>query len=76
MTTTPPVTNTTDEPANASWRTSSYSNGQGNCIQTAYLTGAVAVRDSKNPARGATFTATPIAWADFLAHTKRDNFAA
>ncbi|MDT0345936.1 DUF397 domain-containing protein [Streptomyces litchfieldiae] len=33
----------------ACWVTSSYSNGGGNCVEVAGLTGTVAVRDSKAP---------------------------
>ncbi|WP_190131950.1 DUF397 domain-containing protein [Streptomyces mashuensis] len=32
----------------ATWRKSSYSGGEGNCIETADLPGGIAVRDSKN----------------------------
>lgn len=34
------------------WRTSSYSGTQSECVELAPLTGAVAVRDSKQPAAG------------------------
>ncbi len=51
----------------AQWRTSSYSNGQANCVQVAAVAGArpvVAVRDSKAPdASRLIFTAR--AWRHF-----------
>ena len=37
----------------AVWRKSSRSNGDGNvCVEIAFVAGAIAVRDSKNPAGG------------------------
>ncbi|WP_328912663.1 MULTISPECIES: DUF397 domain-containing protein [unclassified Streptomyces] len=35
--------------ANASWFKSSYSNDQGACVEVAFVSGAVAMRDSKDP---------------------------
>jgi hypothetical protein len=32
------------------WRKSTYSNGSSSCVETATCTGAVTVRDSKDPA--------------------------
>ncbi|GGP37073.1 DUF397 domain-containing protein [Saccharothrix coeruleofusca] len=37
----------------AEWRTSSYSGGQGQCVQIARGGGWAAIRDSKNPSGGA-----------------------
>ncbi|MBD0738059.1 DUF397 domain-containing protein [Streptomyces sp. CBMA29] len=34
----------------ATWFKSSYSNGQGECVEIAFVGEAVAMRDSKNPA--------------------------
>lgn len=57
----------TDLPG-ANWTTSSYSQPQGtNCVQVAgNLPGAVAVRDSKRPDRGA-HVVRPAAWRAFVA---------
>ncbi|MFF4587072.1 DUF397 domain-containing protein [Streptomyces sp. NPDC001388] len=35
--------------SNAQWFKSSYSSGQGACVEVAHLPGAVAARDSKDP---------------------------
>ena len=46
------------------WRKSTYSNGEANCIETASQPGAVAVRDSKDP--GGPRLAVPAAsWSAF-----------
>ncbi|MQA03244.1 MAG: DUF397 domain-containing protein [Streptosporangiales bacterium] len=37
---------------NATWRKSTFSNPE-NCVEVALIAGGVAVRDSKNPQRGA-----------------------
>ncbi|WP_380284597.1 DUF397 domain-containing protein [Kitasatospora purpeofusca] len=48
------------------WRKSSYSNGQGDCIEiAATLTDTVPVRDSKDP-HGPTLAFTTTAWQSFL----------
>ncbi|KAB8164174.1 DUF397 domain-containing protein [Streptomyces sp. 3MP-14] len=39
-----------ERPTNSPWRTSSYSDAGGNCVQVAELTdGTIAIRDSKTP---------------------------
>jgi Domain of unknown function (DUF397) len=56
----------------ARWRTSSYSNGQANCVQAARVgpgSGLVAVRDSKAPT-GAVLAFGPSAWRRFTATLK------
>jgi hypothetical protein len=51
--------------ANATWFKSSYSNGQGECVEVAITGDQVAMRDSKNPEGGALlFTAE--AWGAFV----------
>lgn len=35
--------------SNAAWKKSSHSGGQGECVEVADLSDAVAIRDSKNP---------------------------
>jgi len=54
--------------ASAAWRKSSYSNGDGgNCIETAlgFITGAVPVRDSKDP-EGPALVFPAADWTAFL----------
>ena len=46
------------------WRTSSYSNGQANCVEAAHVPGAVAVRDSKDPS-GPRLAIAPATWQAF-----------
>jgi hypothetical protein len=49
------------------WRTSSYSGGQGDCVEIADLThGVIPVRDSKRPT-GPILRITPDAWRTFVA---------
>jgi len=54
------------------WRKSSYSANQGECVEVATRTPAtIAVRDSKNP-RGPVLTLAPGTWRDFIADVKAD----
>jgi len=46
------------ELANATWFKSSYSNGQGECVEVAFIREAVAMRDSKDP-NGPSLVFTP-----------------
>jgi len=56
----------TRERTELTWRKSSYSNGDnGDCVEVATATGALAVRDSKSPASGH-LTLTPLTWRTFL----------
>ncbi|MEU8701324.1 DUF397 domain-containing protein [Streptomyces sp. NPDC048680] len=49
------------------WRTSSYSGGQGNCLEVAdNVPHLVPVRDSKRPT-GPVITFSPYAWRTFIA---------
>ncbi|MDH6514988.1 hypothetical protein M2164_001469 [Streptomyces sp. SAI-208] len=51
---------------NAIWHKSSYSTGNGACVEIALVEGVVAVRDSKDPGRpGLAFS--PREWRAFLA---------
>jgi hypothetical protein len=50
----------------AAWHKSTYSNNGGNCVEVAEnQPGAVAVRDSRDPA-GPSLIFTPSGWADLL----------
>lgn len=52
----------------AIWRTSSYSGGQGDCVEVAdAVPGMVPVRDSKRPA-GQVISFSHVAWRTFVAH--------
>ncbi|WP_432055097.1 DUF397 domain-containing protein [Streptomyces sp. bgisy022] len=49
------------------WRKSSHSGDSSNCVETAFLTTAVLIRDSK-AARGPRLAFSPTTWTAFLAH--------
>ena len=53
----------------AQWRKSSYSSGNGQCVEVADLPAAIAVRDSKDPA-GPKLIFTRDAWAAFVESAK------
>lgn len=57
-------------PTPARWRKSSHSGDEGACVEMAPLTGAVAVRDSKDPS-GPVLVFPPHAWAAFTAAPPR-----
>jgi len=49
------------------WRKSSYSGTNGNCVEVAWPTARIALRDSKNSA-GPALDFPPVNWQAFLAH--------
>jgi hypothetical protein len=53
----------------ASWRKSSYSSGEANCVEVAGRPGAVAVRDSKDPG-GPPLAVAPSTWRAFTRRIK------
>jgi hypothetical protein len=53
----------------AAWRKSTYSGGNGSCVEVAGLGGAVAVRDSKNP-DGPKLILTQDTWRAFVRSVK------
>ncbi|MFD9121954.1 DUF397 domain-containing protein [Streptomyces bottropensis] len=54
----------------ATWRASSYSGGQGNCVEVAdNLPALVPVRDSKRPS-GPALAFSPRAWGAFVDHLR------
>ncbi|MGH3773561.1 MAG: DUF397 domain-containing protein [Pseudonocardiaceae bacterium] len=56
------------------WRTSSYSSDDGNCVEVAELVhGGRAVRDSKHPT-GPVLVVTPGQWAVFTASARGGTF--
>lgn len=54
------------------WRTSSYSGGQGNCVQVGMAKHAVAIRDSADPG-GPELIVSPGPWEAFLRHLAHKN---
>ncbi|HEX3780340.1 MAG TPA: DUF397 domain-containing protein [Pseudonocardiaceae bacterium] len=56
-----------DEFARIAWRKSSYSNGEANCVEVAFLAGGVAVRDSKEQGNGPIMEFAPRQWSRFMA---------
>jgi hypothetical protein len=53
----------------AAWRTSSYSNNGGNCVEIAAAAGVIGVRDTRHRA-GAVLTFSPDAWKRFAGSLK------
>lgn len=54
-----------------SWRTSSYSTGNGgNCIETRSTAGRVLIRDTKDKGHGLVLSVSPAAWQRFTAVVK------
>ncbi|MEV7284391.1 DUF397 domain-containing protein [Streptomyces sp. NPDC093252] len=65
--------NTAVELTDAAWLISSYSGGQGECVEVACLPGAVAARDSKNPT-GPVLVFAREDWAGFIRGVSADGF--
>ncbi|MEV5409832.1 DUF397 domain-containing protein [Thermopolyspora sp. NPDC052614] len=55
----------TSDLSDARWRKSSYSGGNGACVEAAAVGHRIAVRDSKNPA-GPALLLTQHAWRSFI----------
>jgi hypothetical protein len=53
------------------WRKSSYSNGEGACIEAGAMPGVVLVRDTTLHGRGLALRLAPAGWAKFTAAMKR-----
>jgi hypothetical protein len=57
------------------WRTSSYSSGNGNCVEVALAAGGgVGVRDTKQHGRGPVLEFTAAQWAAFVGAAKAGHF--
>ncbi|WP_320776720.1 DUF397 domain-containing protein [Streptomyces sp. CRN 30] len=63
----------TPDLANAHWVKSSYSSGEGQCVEVAGLPGAVAARDSKKPG-GPALTFSRDGWRGFIRGVNADGF--
>jgi hypothetical protein len=64
-----------NELARATWRTATYSQGNGSCVEVAGLSGGrVAVRDTKDRP-GPAIVMTADMWRTFLASTQRGDLA-
>ncbi|HET9972722.1 MAG TPA: DUF397 domain-containing protein [Streptosporangiaceae bacterium] len=59
-----------DNALSAGWRTASYSNGQGSCVEAGTVPGAVLVRDTTLNGRGPVLRVTPAGWGRFVASIK------
>lgn len=57
----------------AKWRKTTRSDANGNCVEVAQLTNAIAVRHSKNPA-GPALVFTPDEWTAFVEGAKDGEF--
>jgi hypothetical protein len=65
----------TDEFARATWRTASYTQGNGSCVEVAGLGGGrIAVRDTKDRA-GLAMVMTADEWRGFLAYARARDLA-
>lgn len=59
----------------AAWRTASYTNGSGACVEVADLDGGFwVVRDTKDRT-GPVLTVTPGGWAAFIVSVRADDFS-
>ncbi|MDA3649889.1 DUF397 domain-containing protein [Saccharopolyspora indica] len=63
----------TADPAGTNWKTSSYSNGGGNCVEVAVGTGWTGFRDTKDR-DGGTLVVTASRWENFLAATRSGRY--
>ena len=54
------------------WRKSSYSGGEGNCIEVADHDGRVLVRDTKQAGRGPVLSVSPADWRRLVDRVKGD----
>jgi hypothetical protein len=61
------------EDRDLSWRTASYSVGNGECVEVASVHGRVSLRDSKDP-QGSKLRYSEPAWRSFLAAAKLGKF--
>jgi hypothetical protein len=60
---------------NAQWFKSSYSNGNGSCVEVACLGDVIAMRDSKQHGLGPVLTSTVAGWQAFIASVVNGQFS-
>ncbi|MFE4665272.1 DUF397 domain-containing protein [Streptomyces sp. NPDC056734] len=65
--------NTPDSLASAHWIKSSYSSGEGQCVEVAAVDCSIAARDSKNPT-GPVLVFAREDWAGFIRGVSADGF--
>jgi hypothetical protein len=58
----------------AQWRKATRSQGNGECVEVAFLDGAVAMRDSKSREHGPVLVFTPAGWDSFLDGARNGEF--
>ncbi|MFF9895047.1 DUF397 domain-containing protein [Streptomyces longispororuber] len=63
----------TPDLANAAWRTSSYSSGQGACVEVAPISDGIATRDTKDRT-GPVLAFTREGWDSFIRGLATDEF--
>jgi hypothetical protein len=61
------------DPTRATWRKSTRSGGQGNCVEVATTPAAIGVRDSKDPS-GPVLVFTTSEWQSFVDGVKTGDF--
>jgi hypothetical protein len=61
-------------PTDISWRKSSFSTGQNDCVEVARTPAAVLIRDSKNPASG-NLTVTAHTWESLITSIRNGGLA-
>ena len=61
-------------PTDISWRKSSVSTGQNDCVEVASTSTMILIRDSKNPADGH-LTVTTRTWESFITSIRNDGLA-
>jgi hypothetical protein len=59
----------------AAWRTSTFSNNGGECVETGQAQGAVLVRDTEQHGHGRVHRFTAAEWREFIARIKANETA-
>jgi hypothetical protein len=59
-----------DNALSAGWRTATYSNGTGSCVEAGTMPGLVLIRDTTLNGHGPVLRVTPASWDQFIASIK------